>query len=149
MVSDVTFHIEMFSTNMTFTTLSICIFTWKIHLRQRNVKSVENISRRNGNSGTPTKKNMNYWVPVWRFKYFRHTLQNPNLKLMSSFPNNHNWAYTFLILWALKTLSICLASVPLTRFLVATQDFCGGLTALRSEVAVVSTNYSQTVIGVK
>ena len=42
-----------------------------------------------------------FLVPVCRFQYFRHLLQNPNLKLMSSFPNNHYWAYTFLIPWAL------------------------------------------------
>ena len=40
-------------------------------------------------------------VPVSRFQYFRHLLQNPNLTLMSSFPNNHYWAYTFLNPWAL------------------------------------------------
>ena len=56
MFSDVTFHIETFSTNMTFTTLFISLFIWKRHLRQCNVKSVENISRRNENNGTPTNK---------------------------------------------------------------------------------------------
>ena len=42
-----------------------------------------------------------FLVPVWRFQYFRPLLQNPNLILMSSFPNNHYWAYTFLNPWAL------------------------------------------------
>ena len=64
MFSDVTFYIKTFSTNMTFITLSIGIFTWKRHLRQCNVKSVENISRRNENNGTPTKKHMIFLVPV-------------------------------------------------------------------------------------
>ena len=89
---------------MTLTTLSIWIFTWKIHLRQGNVKSVENISRRNKNNRTPTKKEPIFWVPVWRFQNFRHLLQNPNLTLMSSFPNNHYWAYTFLNHWALTKM---------------------------------------------
>ena len=40
-------------------------------------------------------------VPVLRFQHFRHLLQDPNLKLMASFPNNHYWAYTFLNSWAL------------------------------------------------
>ena len=88
MFTDVTFHIETFSTNMTFTTLSKLIFTWKIHLRQCNVRSVENISRRNENNGTPTKKACDFFVPVWRSQYFRHLLQNPNFTLISSFPNN-------------------------------------------------------------
>ena len=56
MFSDVTFHLETFSINLTFTTLSLCIFTWKRHFRQCNVKSVDNISRRNENNGTATKK---------------------------------------------------------------------------------------------
>ena len=101
-----TFHIEMFSTNMTLTTLSIWIFTWKIHLGQYSVKCVDNISRRNENNGKPTKKHLIFFIPVWRFQYFRHLLQNPNLKLMSSFPNNHYRAYTFLVSWALKKIYI-------------------------------------------
>ena len=40
-------------------------------------------------------------VPWWRFQYFRLLLQNPNIKLMASFPNNHYWSYTFLNPWAL------------------------------------------------
>ena len=43
-----------------------------------------------------------FLVPGWRFQYFRHILQNPNLKLMAGFPNNHYWSYTFLNPWALK-----------------------------------------------
>ena len=60
MFSDVTFHIETFSTNMTFTTLSLGLFIWKRHLGQCNVKSVENISKRNENNGTPTKKALDF-----------------------------------------------------------------------------------------
>ena len=64
------------------------------------------------------KKHLIFFIPVWRFQYFRHLLQNLNLKLMSSLPNNHYWAYNFLIPWALavgmlhfcnnKQLTICL-----------------------------------------
>ena len=94
--SDVTFHIETFSTNMTLKNLFLWLFTWKRHLRQCNVKSVENISRRNENNRTPTKKAPLFLVPVWRFQYFRNLLKNPNLKLMASCPNNHYWAYVAL-----------------------------------------------------
>ena len=53
------------------------------------------------------KKHQIFMVPVWRFQYFRHLLQNPNLKLIASFPNNHYWAYTFLNPWAfMKTFCI-------------------------------------------
>ena len=102
MFSDVTFHIEMFATNMTFTTLYLWIFTWKIHFKQCNVKSVENMLRRNENNGTPTKKAPDFFGSCLEISIF-HLLQNPILKLMSSFPNNHYWAYTFLIPWALPS----------------------------------------------
>ena len=46
-----------------------------------------------------------FWVPGWRFQYFRHLLQNPNLKLMAGFPINHYWSYTFLNPWALSKSS--------------------------------------------
>ena len=101
MFSDVTFHFETFPTNMTFTAWFMWLFIWKRNLRQFNVKSVENISRRNENHGTHAKKALGFLVPGWRFQYFRHLLQNPNLKLMASFPNNHYWSYTFLNPWAL------------------------------------------------
>ena len=48
------------------------------------------------------KRHKIFLVPVWRLQYFRHILQNPNLKQMASCPNNHYWAYTFLNPWALK-----------------------------------------------
>ena len=32
-----------------------------------------------------------FLVPGWRFQYFRHLLQNPNLKLLAGFPNNQNY----------------------------------------------------------
>ena len=102
MFSDVIFHIKTFSTNMTFSTLSIWLFKWKRHFRQCNVKSVENITKRNENNRTPTKKRLDFFlVPVWRFQYFKHLLQNPNLKLMASFLHNHYWAYNFLRPWDL------------------------------------------------
>ena len=85
MFSDVTFHIETFSTNMTFTTLSIWLFRWKRHFRQCNVKSVKNISRRYENNQTPTKKHLIFFgsfLEIWIFQKF---LQNPNKKLIASF----------------------------------------------------------------
>ena len=107
MFSDVTFYLETFPTNMTFTTWFIWLFIWKRHLRQCNVKSVENISRRNENHATLTKKALCFvLVSGWRFQYFRHLLQNPNLKLMANFPNNHYWSYTFLNPWALMNKAI-------------------------------------------
>ena len=54
-----------------------------------NVKSLENISRRNEHNGTPKKSTLFLLVTVWRFQYFRHILPNPNPKIMASFPNNH------------------------------------------------------------
>ena len=78
-----------------FPTLSIWIFTWKRHLRQCNIKSVENMSRKNENKEKPTKKSA--WsslVPVWIFQYFRHYFKNPFPKIMACFSNNHYWAYT-------------------------------------------------------
>ena len=42
-----------------------------------------------------------FLVPWWRFQYFRHLLQNPHIKLMAGFPNNHYWSYTILNPWAL------------------------------------------------
>ena len=36
-----------------------------------------------------------FLVPCGRFQYFRHLLQNPNLKLMAGFSNNHYWSHTF------------------------------------------------------
>ena len=52
-------------------------------------------------------------VPLWRFQYFRHHLQNQNLILMSIFPNNHYWAYTFPIPWALNLQSETVPSLNL------------------------------------
>ena len=117
MFSDVTFHIETFSTNMTFITFSIRIFTWKRHLRQCNVKSVENILKKEMIiTEHINKKHQIFLVPVWRYQYFIHLLQNPNLKLMASFLNNHYWSYTFLNPWALKKIFIF--RIPVRRKMV-------------------------------
>ena len=43
-----------------------------------------------------------FLAPGCRFQYFRHLLQNPNFKLITGFPNNHYWSYTFLNPWALQ-----------------------------------------------
>ena len=106
MFSDVTFKIETFSTNMAFTTLSKWIFTRKRHLKQCNVKSVKNISRRNENNGIPSKEAPTFFWFLWGdFNISDIFLQNPSLILMSYFPNNHYWAYTFLNPWALFPIS--------------------------------------------
>ena len=52
-------------------------------------KKCKNISQRNENNGTPTKKHLIFIVPVQRFQYFRNILQTPNHKIMANFPNNH------------------------------------------------------------
>ena len=110
MFSDVTFHIESFSTDITFTTLSIWIFTWKRHLTQCNVKSVK-IFQEEMRITEHLQKNHLFFVLVWWFPYFRHLLQNPNLILLSSITNNHYWAYAFLNPWALTDLNV-FCSVP-------------------------------------
>ena len=48
---------------MPFTTL----FIWKRHLGQCNVKSEENIERKNENNGTPMKKGLDFlgsWLEI-------------------------------------------------------------------------------------
>jgi hypothetical protein len=68
-----------------------------------NVMFVGKFSRWNLTPENISKKNTwLFLVPGWRFQYFRHLLQNPNLKLMAGFPNNHYWSYTFLNPWALR-----------------------------------------------
>ena len=69
--SDVTFHIETFSTNITFTSLTICLFIWKRHLGQCNVKSVENISRRNKNNQTRLKKTLDFFCSCLEISIFQ------------------------------------------------------------------------------
>ena len=86
--SDVTFHPETVSTNIT---QSIWLFIWKRQFRHRNVKSVENISRRNKNCKTCAKKNTLFFlVPIWIFQHFRHLLQNPKPKWMANCFSNHS-----------------------------------------------------------
>ena len=109
MFSDVTFHIETFSTNMTFTTLSIWLFRWKRHFRQCNVKKYEN-------NQTPTKKHLIFFGSVLEISIFQTFLQNPNLKLMASFLNNHYWSYTFLNPWAPEKIFIF--RIPVRRKMV-------------------------------
>ena len=103
--SDVTLDIQTFPTSITFTTLSSWLFTWKSHLMQCNVKSVEKFLRRNENNKTPTKKHLIFiFNSRLDISIFRHLLSNLNLKLMASFPNNHYLGHTFLNTRALKTI---------------------------------------------
>ena len=71
-------------------------------------------------------------VPVQRFQYFRHILQNPNLKIITSFPNNHYWAYTFLNLWALEE--------KWTEKNAFLQGFCDSLFVLESFTTLLHYN---------
>ena len=53
---------------------------------------------------TCKRKHLFFLVPGCRFQYFRHLLQNPNLKLMAGFLNNHY--LSFLNPWALWQLLV-------------------------------------------
>ena len=52
------------------------IFQEERHLGHCNIKSVENISRRNNNNETPSQKAPDFFVLVWRYKYSRHLFCN-------------------------------------------------------------------------
>ena len=84
------------------------VFCMIIHLektlRQFNVKSVENISRKIRTTEHLQKKHLFFvgsWLDISIFQTFL-TIIKKNLKLISSFPNNHYCAYTFLNPQALK-----------------------------------------------
>ena len=96
------FLLEIFSTLLTLHCPK-CLFHMNDHINQVvNVMFVGKVSRWKVTSENISKKSTwLFLVPDRRFQYFRHLLQNPNLKLMASFPNNHYWAYTFLNPWAL------------------------------------------------
>ena len=98
------FLLEIFSTLLTLHCPK-CLFHMNNHINQVvNVMFVGKVSRWNVTSENICKKSTCFFlVPGRRFQYFRHLLQNPNLKLMASFSNNHYWAYTFLNPWALRS----------------------------------------------
>ena len=101
------FLLETFSTLLTLHCLK-CLFHMNSHINKVvNVMFVGNVSRWNMTSENISKKST-WWflVPGRRFLHFRHLLQNPNLKLMAGFSNNHYWAYTFLNPWALCTSGV-------------------------------------------
>ena len=102
------------ASGLTFTTWFIWLIIWKRHLRQCNVKSVKNMLWRNENHKHLQKNQLYFLVPGWKFQYFRYLLQNPNIKLMASFPNNHYLSYTFLNPWALNNKGVC-KTAPTTR----------------------------------
>ena len=102
MFFNVTFLLETFPTNMTFATWFIWLLIWKRHLWQCNVKSIENISRRNKNHKTLAKKALVFFGSLLEISIFQTSFTNPNLKLMAGFSNNHYCSYTFLNPLALK-----------------------------------------------
>ena len=57
----VPFHLKLFSTNRTALTLTICLSICKIHLEHCNVKCVENILRKYGESQDTCKKAQTYF----------------------------------------------------------------------------------------
>ena len=62
----------------------------KMQLMHKNVKSVENILRRNKNHKTHAIKALRFLVPIWRFQNFRHILQNPKLKQIATLFSTHS-----------------------------------------------------------
>ena len=90
MFSDVTFHQETISTNMTYTTLYMWLFMWKRQLRHSNVKSVRTISRKTRIRKHVQKKDLVFLVPFRWFQHFKHLLKNLKLKLMAILFINHS-----------------------------------------------------------
>ena len=112
------FLLEIFSTLLTLHCLK-CLFHMNSRIKQVvNVIFVANVSRWNATSENISKKSTWFFlVPGRRFQYFRHLLQNPNLKVMASFSNNHYWPYTFPNHWALKFYSVpVLLCSPISPF---------------------------------
>ena len=104
MFSDVTFHLETISTNMTYTTKYIWLFMWKSQLKHSNVKSVENISRRNKNHKTCAKKALTFFGFVFgdfNISNIFYKIQNLNEWQLVSLITH--WTYTFLNPWALDS----------------------------------------------
>ena len=103
MFSYVTYYPETISTNMTYTTKSIWLFMWKRQLRHINVKSVENISRRNKNHKTCAKKALTFfWFLIGDFNIpsIFYKIQNWNEWQLVSVITH--WTYSFLNPWALS-----------------------------------------------
>ena len=76
------------------------------------------------------KKHLIFFGSCLEISIFLTSLQNPNLKLMSSFPNNHYWAYTCLIPMSLKFFVCHILSFVLIEFLSCTFlvfDSCNSL----------------------
>ena len=78
MFSIVTFHLEIFSANMTFTNQSMIIHVKYIYRRQCNVISVENILRRNKNHGTVAKKQLIFFGNLLKISTFQTYVIKPN-----------------------------------------------------------------------
>ena len=97
MFCDVTFHPNTISTNMTKTTETIWLLMWKRQLRHGNVKSVENISRRNKNYKTCAKKTLSvFWFLFGDFNISNIFYKIQNLNEWQLVSVIIHWPYTFL-----------------------------------------------------
>ena len=84
MFYDVLFHLETFSTNVTWPTWSMWLSMWKRHFGHRNVKSVVNISRKNRESRTTCK------TSTYIFSFF----QVEDIKIADTFYKIQNFLGT-------------------------------------------------------
>ena len=87
--------------------LSIWLIMWKRQLRHSNVKSVENISRRNKNHKTCGKKALSFfWFLFWDFNISNIFYKMQNLNEWQLVSVITHWTYTFLNPWALAQFNL-------------------------------------------